>query len=124
MMDAVLLANGILIFFTCLLSIPAVIMPTSRGWLKCMLLLPHFYHYSSNPIEYIVHGWFVVICALMTMVLGINEWLQTLTARANLATIWGKQPYTVQSLLQTKVYIKKKIPLSGYIAHTLFTTFH
>jgi len=79
----VLLANGILIFFTCLLSIPAMVMPTSRGWLK-------------------LHGWFVVICAIMTMVLGINEWLQTLTARANLATIWGTQPYTVQSLLQTK----------------------
>lgn len=60
---------------------------------------------SNRPLIKIVHGWFVVICAILTLVLGINEWLQTLTARANLATVWGKQPYTVQSLLQREVIL-------------------
>ena len=79
-----LLANAIVIFFTVLLSIPALIIPTSRGWLK-------------------VHGWFVVICAIFTLILGLNEWLQTLTTRADLLHVWGKQPDNFQSLVQQKV---------------------
>lgn len=78
-----LLANAILIFATTLFTIPALAIPSSRGWLK-------------------LHGWFVVFCAIMTLVLGINEWLQTLTTRANLLTIWGDQTTQVQSLLQQK----------------------
>jgi len=79
-----LLANAIIIFITFLLCIPALLIPTSRTSLK-------------------IHGWFVVICAVFTLILGINEWLQTLTLRANLLTVWGEQPDKVQSLVQQKV---------------------
>jgi len=78
-----LLANGILVFITFLMSIPAILIRTSRGWLT-------------------LHGWFVVFCAIFTLILGLNEWLQTLTTRANLSSVWGEQPQAVQSLLQQK----------------------
>ncbi|KAF8428278.1 hypothetical protein EV426DRAFT_335548 [Tirmania nivea] len=78
-----LLANAILIFVTVLFSIPALLIPTSRSWLK-------------------FHGWLVVLCAIFTLILGLNEWLQTLTTRANLLTYWGEQPDNVQSLVQQK----------------------
>lgn len=78
-----LLANAAIILVTFLLCIPALIIPTSRTSLK-------------------IHGWFIVICAVFTLILGINEWLQTLTIRANLRTVWGEQPDKVQSLVQQK----------------------
>jgi len=78
-----LLANGIFIFITVLFAIPSMIIPTSRSWLK-------------------LHGWLVVVCAIFTLILGLNEWLQTLTIRANLASYWGEQPNDVQSLIQQK----------------------
>ncbi|RPB23954.1 hypothetical protein L211DRAFT_837823 [Terfezia boudieri ATCC MYA-4762] len=78
-----LLANAIMIFITTLNSVPALLMPTSRVWLK-------------------FHGWLVVLCAIFTLILGLNEWLQTLTTRANLLTYWGQQPDNVQSLVQEK----------------------
>jgi len=78
-----LIANGAIIFITLLLALPAFALPTSRGWLKA-------------------HSWFVVICATFTLVLGLNEWIQTLQLRANLEDVWGKQSPRVQSLLQQK----------------------
>lgn len=78
-----LLANGALIFASFILCIPAMIIPTSRGWLK-------------------LHSWFIVLCSIFTLILGLNEWIQTLAIRANLATLWGEQPDEVQSLLQQK----------------------
>lgn len=44
-----------------------------------------------------------MVCALFTLVLGLSEWLQTLTTRANLETIWGQQNNVTQSILQQKV---------------------
>ncbi|KAF8472616.1 hypothetical protein BDZ91DRAFT_441655 [Kalaharituber pfeilii] len=76
-----LIANAALIFATALMAVPGLIIPTSRGWLK-------------------LHGWFVVICSIITLILGINEWIQTLTTRANLLQVWSKQTQEVQSLLQ------------------------
>lgn len=78
-----LLANGALIFATFVLSVPAMIIPTSRGWLK-------------------LHSWFIVFCSIFTLILGLNEWIQTLAIRANLASDWAEQPDNVQSLLQQK----------------------
>lgn len=77
------IANGALVLFAFLLSLPAFALPTSRTWLK-------------------LHGWVVVVCAVFTMVLGLNEWIQTLTTRANLETVWGQQTNDIQSLLQQK----------------------
>lgn len=51
-------------------------------------------------------------CALFTLIVGLNEWLQTLTARANLETIWGEQTADIQSILQQKV-IPLEFPTSA-----------
>ena len=66
------------------MSLPAFALPTSRTWLK-------------------IHSWGVVLSIVFTMVLGLNEWIQTLTTRANLEVMWGRQSKQSQSLLQQKV---------------------
>ena len=78
------LANGILVIITFVLSLPAFALPNSRTWLK-------------------LHSWGVVVCLVFTLALGVNEWIQTLTTRANLEDIWGKQSDITQSMLQRKV---------------------
>jgi hypothetical protein len=91
------LVNSGLIFFTFFLSIPALILPDNRRWLK-------------------IHGWFVVICALFTLVLGLDIWFHTLKTRAYLGVIWEQQPVRVQSLLQESVYLpfSPGVPLSTW----------
>jgi len=84
--DAPLMAvivNGAVVVFAFLVSLPAFARPTSRAWLKA-------------------HGWLAVMCALLTLALGLREWISTLTTRANLGTIWGQQSPQTQSLLQQK----------------------
>lgn len=77
------IANGVIVVVAFLLSLPTFALPTSRTWLKA-------------------HGWLVMVCALFTMVLGLMEWITTLTTRANLETIWGQQTPQIQSMLQQK----------------------
>jgi len=77
------IANGVMVLAAFLLSLPTFALPTSRTWLKA-------------------HGWLVMVCALFTMVLGLMEWVTTLTTRANLETIWGQQTPQIQSMLQQK----------------------
>ncbi|KAF8537609.1 hypothetical protein BDD12DRAFT_887278 [Trichophaea hybrida] len=90
------LANGILVVTTFVVSLPAFALPTSRTWLK-------------------IHSWGVVMCLLFTLVLGLNEWIQTLTTRANLQVVWGKQSQETQSMLQQKFdccgYLNSTTPL-------------
>jgi hypothetical protein len=78
------IGNAVLIFVTFVLSLPALVMPTTRGWLK-------------------LHGYMVVVCALFTMIIGLDIWFDTLKTRANLLTIWSAQPSTTQSLLQQEL---------------------
>ena len=66
------------------MSLPAFALPTSRTWLK-------------------IHSWGVVLSLVFTLVLGLNEWIQTLTTRANLEAMWGRQSQQSQSMLQQKV---------------------
>jgi hypothetical protein len=70
--------------FAFLLSIPAMLFPDNRRWLQ-------------------VHGWLVVVCALFTLVLGLDIWFHTLKTRAYLNVIWSQQPAQTQSLLQQSV---------------------
>ncbi|POS83148.1 hypothetical protein EPUL_005771, partial [Erysiphe pulchra] len=77
------IANGILVLSTFLLSIPAIAMPRARGLLK-------------------LTGYFVFVCAVFTMVIGLNIWFETLKTRKNLLDIWTVQDVSTQSLLQTK----------------------
>jgi len=78
------IGNAVLIFVAFVISLPALVMPTTRGWLK-------------------FHGYMVVICAIFTMVIGLDIWIDTLKTRANLLTTWTAQPNTTQSLLQQEL---------------------
>lgn len=70
-------------FLTFILSLPALALPTNRGWLK-------------------LQGWLVVFNAFFTLVLGLFIWFDTLQTRKNLAVIWGNQSTDIQSLLQER----------------------
>jgi len=78
------IANAIVVFITFLASLPAIIMPTTRGWLK-------------------LHGYMVVVCALFTLILGLSTWFDTLKTRSNLANVWAQQTSSTQSLLQQEL---------------------
>jgi len=80
---AAVIANGVLVVVAFFISLPAFALPTSRSWLK-------------------FHIGLVVICLVFTLCLGLNEWMQTLSTRANLEEMWGKQTPDMQSMLQQK----------------------
>jgi len=90
------MANGIVVVITFVISLPAFALPNSRTWLK-------------------IHSWGVVVCLVFTLVLGLMEWIQTLTTRANLEEMWGHQSDVTQSMLQQKFdccgYINSTFPL-------------
>ncbi|KAF3008759.1 phospholipid scramblase 1 [Curvularia kusanoi] len=75
--------NAIFVFATFLLSLPALFLPTNRGWLRAQ-------------------GWLVVICGTFTLGLGVAIWVETLQTRQNLSALWGREPPQIQSLLQQK----------------------
>jgi hypothetical protein len=77
-------ANAIMVFITFLISIPAMVIPMTRGWLK-------------------LHGYMVVVCALFSMILGLDLWFDTLKTRSNLSVVWNTQPASTQSLLQQEL---------------------
>lgn len=77
------IANAVFVFVTFLVSVPAMVMPMTRGWLK-------------------FQGFLVVVSALFTMILGLTIWFDTLKTRSNLSNIWNQQPASTQSLLQQK----------------------
>jgi hypothetical protein len=76
--------NAIFIFVTFLLSLPAMFLPTNRGWLR-------------------TQGWLVIVCATFTLGLGLAIWVETLETRRNLSNLWGRETPLIQSLLQQKV---------------------
>ena len=77
------LANAALVLITFLFSIPSFITKTDRIFLK-------------------IHAYAVVICAIFTLVIGLNIWFQTLSTGANLKNLWGEQTEEIQSLLQQR----------------------
>jgi len=81
MSSTAVIGNAVLVFVTFVASIPAIVIPTIRGWLK-------------------LHGYLAVVCALYTMILGLTIWFETLKQRKNLGDLWAQQPATTQSLLQ------------------------
>ncbi|KAI1910008.1 hypothetical protein LOZ53_004545 [Ophidiomyces ophidiicola] len=72
-----------LVFFTFILSIPGILQPGDRVWIK-------------------IHGWMVVISAFTTLLIGLVIWFLTLRTRSMLNLAWGKEPARVQSLLQQR----------------------
>lgn len=83
------IANAIIMFITFLLSLPAMIMPNNRGWLRAQ-------------------GWMVVVCALFTLIIAVSIWVGTLKTRAELGAEWAKEAPLVQSLLQQRVLLSPK----------------
>lgn len=79
------MVNAIFIFVTFLLSLPALFLPTNRGWLRAQ-------------------GWLVVFCATFTLGLGLAIWVETLQTRAALNNVWARETPLIQSLLQQKVW--------------------
>jgi len=75
------IVNSVLVFVTFLMTVPAMVMPMTRGWLK-------------------FSGYLTVVSALFTLILGLDIWFQTLKSRKNLSDIWNVQPASTQSLLQ------------------------
>jgi len=78
------IGNAVLIFITFVIALPAIIMPTSRGWLK-------------------FHGYMAVVCAIFTLVIGLNLWFDTLKTRSNLSDLWVQQSPATQSLIQQQL---------------------
>ncbi|RAL59159.1 hypothetical protein DID88_006715 [Monilinia fructigena] len=70
------IGNAVVIFFSFLLSIPAMTLSTTRGWLK-------------------LHGYMVVISGIFTLVIGLDIWFGTLRSKESLFDTWNKQSDTV-----------------------------
>ncbi|KAJ8066828.1 hypothetical protein OCU04_004210 [Sclerotinia nivalis] len=78
------IGNAVLIFISFLLSIPAMTLSTTRGWLK-------------------LHGYMVVVCGLFTLIIGLDIWFGTLRSKESLLNTWNAQSPTTQSLLQEEL---------------------
>ncbi|KAI9836936.1 MAG: phospholipid scramblase 1 [Sclerophora amabilis] len=77
------LINGVLVIVAFFLGLPALFFSATRSWMT-------------------VHGWSVVICAIFTLVLGLDVWYHTLQTRSNLSVMWGEESPRMQSLLQQR----------------------
>ncbi|MCJ1470227.1 phospholipid scramblase 1 [Pseudocyphellaria aurata] len=77
------LFNAGLVLFTFAVSLPALIVPSNRTWLK-------------------LHGWLVAACAVVTLAIGLDIWYSTLQTRSNLAVLWSRQTENNRSLIQQK----------------------
>ncbi|KAJ4419658.1 hypothetical protein N0V82_004853 [Gnomoniopsis sp. IMI 355080] len=75
------IVNGVLIFATFALTLPAIAMPT-RGWLK-------------------LSGYFIVFNALFSIILGLYLWIITLRTKETFSPVWNAQTASVQNLMQT-----------------------
>lgn len=88
------IVNGVLVFVTFALTLPAIAMPT-RGWLK-------------------LSGYFIVINAIYSVVLGLYLWILTLQTKERLSPIWNVQTSQVQDLMQTSVRVALLGPAFGF----------
>ncbi|KAL8826093.1 MAG: hypothetical protein Q9191_004010 [Dirinaria sp. TL-2023a] len=79
------IVNAALIFLTFLISLPGVTLATNRLWLR-------------------ITGLMIVICAHVTLLIGIIIWFSTLQTRANLGHTFAKQTPLAQSLIQQKFH--------------------
>lgn len=79
------LVDAGLIFLAFLTSIPGLILKANRTWLK-------------------VHSWMLLVCILVTLVIGLEIWFSTLKTRSNLAVMWQKENPRIQQLLQQRFH--------------------
>lgn len=79
------IVNAAFIFGTAVFAvIPALLMPTARGWLKFA-------------------GYLVTVCAVFTLCVGLYLWIMTLTMGDDFTDIYLDQTPDVQALMQTSV---------------------
>lgn len=77
------IANAALIFATAILGVlPALLMPTNRGWLK-------------------LAGYAVLVCAVFTLCIGVFLWVMTLKMGDDFTEIYLDQTSDIQALMQT-----------------------
>lgn len=67
------------------MSLPGLFLISKRVWLK-------------------IHSWLVLVCATVTLILGLVIWFLTLETRTNMGAIWARQTPSMQQLLQQKVH--------------------
>jgi hypothetical protein len=77
------MVNSFVMFFVFALSLPALFRPRNFLFLQ-------------------LHALGIVMAALLTLIIGLIIWFQTLETHNNLAPIWNKQTPFVQSMLQFK----------------------
>lgn len=75
--------NAIIVFLTALLTLPALVMPTTRAFLK-------------------IQGYLMTMCAFLSLTLGLFLWYDTLETRSNLADVYTSQLPATQSLIQQR----------------------
>jgi len=75
------IVNAGFVFFAFLISIPGLILPSTRGWLKLL-------------------GAMVVVNALFTMIIGLDIWFHTLKTRSEFSSVYAALPTTSQSMIQ------------------------
>jgi hypothetical protein len=66
------LVNAIVIFITFGMALPGILMAKDRLFLR-------------------IHSYMVLLCTLITLVLGLTIWFTTLQTRANLSVMWARQ---------------------------------
>lgn len=74
-------ANAALVFLAFAMSLPALVLPNNRGWLKAF-------------------GYMVVVNVVFTLVIGLNIWVQTLKTRSNLGVVFEGLNDSRKSMLQ------------------------
>lgn len=78
------LVNAGFIFLTFLLTLPGLLMQSTRGWLK-------------------LSGYAVAFCAVFTMCVGVYLWVMTLKVGEDLEGVYAGLESDVQELVQTSV---------------------
>jgi hypothetical protein len=78
------MVNAVLIFLSAALSLHGILMPRNRTSLR-------------------LFSWLVIVCAALTLVLGLDIWFATLQTKANLGKVWALLSSNDQSLLQQQV---------------------
>jgi hypothetical protein len=78
------LVNAGFIFLTFLLTLPGLLMQSTRGWLK-------------------LSGYAVAFCAVFTMCVGVYLWVMTLKIGEDLEGVYAGLESDVQELVQTSV---------------------
>lgn len=92
------MVNAGFILATFVMTIPGLLMPSARGWLK-------------------VSGYLVTFCAVFTLILGLDLWIMTLKIGENFTSVYMELESDVQGMIQSSVRVLENTPtpsLQGY----------